>query len=233
MDGNSAKSFRAGVIHPSSMTDSRQPPPRKRLAVLISGRGSNLQAIIDAATAGRINADITRVISDRTSAEGLKKARTASIPVSIAETDAELQTLLNEVAPDGIALTGFMHILGPGIIRRFAGKVLNIHPSLLPRHKGLHTHRRVLEDGDEYHGCSVHFATEVLDAGPVILQARIRVGKSDSPDTLAARVLRYEHIVYPRVLDWYCNDRLRLKNGQCLLDGHVLKKPEIWDPTEH
>ena len=215
------------------MPDIPQPASRKRLAVLISGRGSNLQAIIDAVSAGRINAVVARVISDRAGAGGLKKAQVADIPTSIAETDDALRTLLNDVAPDAIALAGFMRTLSPEIIRHFSGKVLNIHPSLLPKHKGLHTHRRVLEDGDEYHGCSAHFATEALDAGPVIMQARIRVTASDSPDTLAARVLRYEHIIYPRVLHWYCDDRLQLKNGRCVLDGHVLKTPEIWDTKEH
>ena len=215
-----------------TMPDARHPPSRKRLAVLISGRGSNLQAIIDAVGTGRIHAAVTRVISDRADAGGLETARAANIAVSIAETDDELQALLSDIAPDAIALAGFMRILSPGIIERFSGKVLNIHPSLLPGHKGLNTHRRVLEGGDEYHGCSVHFATEELDAGPVVLQARIRVNRTDSPDTLAARVLRYEHVIYPRVLGWYCDDRLRLKDGRCVLDGRVLEKPETWDTWE-
>ena len=211
------------------MSDIAQTVSKKRLVVLISGNGSNLQAIIDAVNTQRINAEIVHVISSHYGARGLEKARAADVPVSIARNDDDLLSLLTDVAPDVIALAGFMRILGPEIIRQFNGRILNIHPSLLPKHKGLYTHRRVLEDGDEYHGCSVHFATGTLDSGPVIMQARIRVTRNDSADTLASRVLRYEHVIYPRVLQWYCNNRLQLKNGQCVLDNKVLEKPQVLD----
>ncbi len=206
-------------------------PPRKRLAVLISGTGSNLRAILDAVDTGRINARVARVISNRADAAGLEKARACDVPTAVVETEAALHQALAGPAPDVIALAGFMQILGSDFVQRFNGKILNIHPALLPKYRGLHTHRRVLENGDTVHGCSVHFVTEALDAGPVIMQARVPVLKDDTLDTLAARVLEREHVIYPHVLAWYCENRLQLRGGRCVLDGKTLAEPLLMEPN--
>ena len=200
-------------------------PTPKRLVTLISGTGSNLQAILEALSAGRINAHMVCVISNRADAVGLDKARAAGVTTRTIEDDAELQPTLTELRPDVIALAGFMRILDAPLVRSFAGRILNIHPSLLPGYKGLNTHQRVLDNGDREHGCSVHFVTEALDAGPVILQARVPVLAGDNSDTLAARVLRQEHRIYPQVLAWYCDDRLRLHHDRCVFDREILDRP--------
>ncbi len=205
--------------------DVRHALPPKRLVTLISGTGSNLQAILDALDAGRLNAEMACVISNRVDAAGLERARAAGVAVALAADDAALRRTLDELAPDVIALAGFMRILDRDLVRRFSGRIFNIHPALLPKYKGLHTHRRVLASGDAVHGCSVHFVTAALDAGPVVMQARVPVRDGDTPETVAARVLKREHLIYPRVLAWYCEGRLQLRAGRCVLDGDTLEQP--------
>lgn len=197
----------------------------KRLVVLISGAGSNLQAILDETERGAIGATPVCVISNRADAGGLDRARAAGVETRLAGDDDALRKTLENLAPDVIALAGFMRLLDAGLVQRFRGRIFNVHPSLLPKYKGLHTHRRVLESGDAVHGCSVHFVTEALDAGPVVLQAQAPVLKGDTPETLAARVLEREHVIYPRVLGWYCAGRLQLRGGCCVFDGETLEQP--------
>ncbi|MGU9977849.1 MAG: phosphoribosylglycinamide formyltransferase [Candidatus Oxydemutatoraceae bacterium WSBS_2016_MAG_OTU14] len=182
-----------------------------KLVVMLSGRGSNLIAISDAIQNKKLHANLVAVISNRKDAQGLKLAHArgyASFCIDEAEHDnhnsfeqallAELQIL----KPDVIALAGFMRILSNTIIKPFQGKIINIHPSLLPKYKGLHTHRRVLEAGEKEHGCTTHFVTEALDGGDIILQARVEVRCDDSEKTLAQRVLVEEHRIYPKTLQW-------------------------------
>lgn len=203
---------------------------KKRLVVLISGSGSNLQALIDACSAQTINAEIVAVFSNKAGAYGLLRAQQAGIPalsLSPAEFssrdafDAALQTQIDEYQPDLLILAGYMRILTPAFVRHYHGKMLNIHPSLLPKYPGLHTHRKALENGDAEHGTSVHFVTEELDGGPVILQARIAVLPDDTEDTLTARIQQEEHRIYPQVVNWFVQGRLVLKEDGIYLDGKL------------
>jgi len=203
------------------------------LVVLISGSGSNLQAIIDHIGQG-LPARIEAVISNQPSAYGLERARLAGIETRVLDHrvfperehyDQALGDLVSSFNPKLIVLAGFMRILSPGFVRRFEGRMLNIHPSLLPRHRGLHTHQRALDAGDKEHGASVHFVTDELDGGPLILQARVNIEPGDDADTLAARVLTREHIIYPRVIEWVAEGRLRLKSDRVLLDEKPLDGP--------
>jgi phosphoribosylglycinamide formyltransferase-1 len=211
------------------------------VVVLISGSGSNLQAIIDAIHRGEINAELKAVISNRRDAFGLQRARQAAIPSEVinhaefrdrSAFDHELIRRISAYAPNLIALAGFMRILTPVFIDRFAGYVLNIHPSLLPKFRGLHTHERALKSEEKEHGCSVHFATNELDGGPIILQARVPVLAGDTPKTLAARVLEKEHIIYPLCIRWYCEGRLVMSDGQVILEGKPLLKPLLLDELQ-
>jgi len=203
------------------------------LVVLISGSGSNLQAIIDHIGQG-LPARIEAVISNQPSVYGLELARLAGIETRVLDHrvyperehhDKALGDLVSSFNPKLIVLAGFMRILSPGFVRRFEGRMLNIHPSLLPRHRGLHTHQRALDAGDKEHGASVHFVTDELDGGPLILQARVNIEPGDDADTLAARVLTREHIIYPRVIEWVAEGRLRLKSDRVLLDEKPLDGP--------
>lgn len=180
-----------------------------KVAILISGGGSNMITLADSMT-GDHPARPCLVLSNNPGAGGLDKARARGIPTAVvdhrpfgkdrAAFEAEVQAALDAAAPDVLCLAGFMRVLTPGFVERWEGRMLNIHPSLLPRHKGLHTHARALEAGDAEHGCSVHLVTPELDDGPVLGQARIAVGAEDTPETLAARVLVEEHKLYPEVL---------------------------------
>jgi len=203
------------------------------LVVLISGSGSNLQAIIDRIGQG-LPARIEAVISNQPSVYGLERARLAGIETRVLDHrdypereryDQALGDLVSSFNPKLVILAGFMRILSPGFVRRYQGRMLNIHPSLLPRHRGLHTHQRALDAGDNEHGASVHFVTDELDGGPLILQARVDIEPGDDADTLAARVLTQEHIIYPKVIEWIAEDRLRLKDEQVLMDGKSLDGP--------
>lgn len=208
--------------------------PATRVAVLISGEGTNLQALIDAANAQRLGARIVAVVSDRRAARGLERARAAGIEAlhlpamrgqARADYDAALAELLTPRAPDLIVLAGFMRIFGPAFVERFAGRMLNIHPSLLPKHPGLGTHRRALEAGDRWHGATVHFVTADLDAGPAIIRYRLPVRPGDTAESLAQRVHVGEHIILPRAVSWFAAGRLRLEGGSVMLDGRALSAP--------
>ncbi|MEN9500727.1 MAG: phosphoribosylglycinamide formyltransferase [Pseudomonadota bacterium] len=207
-----------------------------RLVVLISGSGSNLQAVMDAIDAGSIAAEVVAVISNRFDAYGLQRAFNAGIPAEILDHknfesreafDLALQTRIDEFAPDLIILAGFMRILTPAFVQHYTGRMLNIHPSLLPLYKGIHTHQRVLDDGAKEHGVSVHFVTPELDGGPVIMQAKIPVLPSDTSNSLAKRVQVQEHVIYPRVVKWFVEGRLRLEGNHVLLDGNVMTRPAM------
>jgi phosphoribosylglycinamide formyltransferase-1 len=215
--------------------------PAARVAVLISGEGTNLQALIDAARAGELGAELVAVVSNRGAARGLERARAAGIEalhlpaargMERAEYDAALAALLAPRAPDLLVLAGFMRILTPEFVERFAGRMLNIHPALLPKYPGLDTHRRVLEAGDSQHGATVHFVTAELDAGPSIIQYRLAVRPGDTPESLAQRVHVGEHIILPRAVNWFATGRLRLVDGSVMLDGRALLEPVTID-EEH
>jgi phosphoribosylglycinamide formyltransferase-1 len=211
--------------------------PPLRLAILISGRGSNMVAIARACQARALRAQPTIVISDRAEAAGLLSARelglqTATLPVapgSSAAGEQALAAMLDSQQPDVIALAGFMRILSPSFIARYLGRMLNIHPSLLPAYRGLHTHRRVLAARDSVHGASVHFVTAELDSGPVVLQSKVAVEPGDSEATLSARVQATEHIIYPRVLGWLAERRLLWHDDAAWLDGRRLESPVVED----
>jgi phosphoribosylglycinamide formyltransferase-1 len=210
------------------------PTPLLRVVVLVSGRGSNLKAIAAQADAGALPVRIEAVVSDRADAGALDWARDRGIPAVVlsprdfADREAygrALGDLVEDYAPQLVVLAGFMRILSDEFVLRFAGRMLNVHPSLLPRYPGLHTHRRALEAGDPEHGASVHFVTPELDGGPVVLQARVPVLPGDDEDTLAARVLREEHVIYPRCVGWFAAGRLALRDGAVWLDGSPLNAP--------
>lgn len=214
---------------------------RIRLVVLISGRGSNLQAIIDEALRGDLPVDLRAVISNRPDAFGLERAWREGIPAIILNQPAfadrpAFETALREridlEQPDLVVLAGFMLILSAGFVEHYRGRLLNIHPSLLPRYKGLHTHERVLAAGDQRHGASVHFVTPELDSGPVIVQAEVPVMSDDDVETLAARVLQWEHRIYPLAIRWFAEGRMTLVNDQILFDGRPLYEPWLVEPEE-
>ncbi len=202
--------------------------PMKRILVLISGNGSNLQTLLDHCASGKIAGDVVGVISNRADAYGLVRAREAGVATAIlaqqqfasrAEYDAALLALMADYQADLVVLAGFMRILSADLVRHFDGRMINIHPSLLPKYQGLHTHQRAIEAGDSEHGASVHFVTEELDGGPVILQARVPIFEGDSADEVAARVQAQEHSIYPLVVQWFCEGRLKMQEGAALLDG--------------
>ncbi|CAD5108680.1 phosphoribosylglycinamide formyltransferase [Zestomonas carbonaria] len=201
------------------------------VVVLISGSGSNLQALIDDLRAGDTPARIQAVISNRADAYGLERARAAGIPAEVLDHkafdgreafDAALIERIDGYRPDLVVLAGFMRILTPTFVRHYQGRLLNIHPSLLPRYKGLHTHQRALEAGDAEHGCSVHFVTEELDGGPLVVQAVIPVQADDTPESLAKRVHVQEHRIYPLAVRWFAARRLQLGERGAMLDGQPL-----------
>jgi phosphoribosylglycinamide formyltransferase 1 len=204
------------------------------IAILISGRGSNMVAIARAVQSGQVPAKVAVVLSDKENAAGLERARELGLTSAVvrraqgqsrAEYDQQLIEALTPYQPKLLALAGFMRILGPALVREFAGRLLNIHPSLLPDYTGLHTHRRVLADGRQAHGCSVHFVTDELDGGPIIVQAKVPVLPGDTEQTLSARVQVQEHRIYPMVIDWYASGRLQWRADQPWFDGVPLRAP--------
>jgi len=213
----------------------------KNIVILISGRGSNLEALIAARDAGNLPVNIAAVISNRPEAMGLETAQRAGIAAHFINHkafagreafDAALAECIDDFSPDLVVLAGFMRILSEGFVRHYEGRLMNIHPSLLPSFPGLHTHQRALEEGVRIHGCTVHFVTPTLDHGPVIIQAAVPVLDSDSEESLSARVLRQEHLVYPQAVRWFAEDKLTLENGRVrlaadLADPAVLISPEI------
>lgn len=204
------------------------------IVVLISGSGSNLQAIIDNISAGRLKARIAGVLANKADAYGLIRAQQAGITTAVLshadyasreDFDAAMMQQIDSWRPDVVVLAGFMRILTPGFVQHYEGRLLNIHPSLLPKHKGLHTHRRALEAGDKEHGCSVHFVTAELDGGPVIAQAVVRVSADDNETLLNERVHKSEHRIYPEVLVWMAEGRLVYRDGHPWLDNKRLETP--------
>ncbi|WP_010447999.1 phosphoribosylglycinamide formyltransferase [Pseudomonas asplenii] len=205
--------------------------PTCSVVVLLSGSGSNLQALIDDVRTGDNPAHIAAVISNRTDAYGLQRARDAGIETRTLDHkafegreafDAALIELIDAFNPQLVVLAGFMRILSAEFVRHYQGRLLNIHPSLLPKYKGLHTHQRALDAGDSEHGCSVHFVTEELDGGPLVVQAVVTVESGDSAQSLAQRVHTQEHRIYPLAVRWFAEGRLSLGEQGALLDGQLL-----------
>ena len=205
-----------------------------RLVVLISGRGSNLQAILDQAVSGELPVEVAAVVSNRPGVHGLERARQAGVPAleldhknfaDRPEFEAALIETIDRRQPDLVVLAGFMRVLTAGFTEHYRGRLLNIHPSLLPKFRGLHTHERAIAAGETEHGASIHFVTAELDGGPVIVQARVPVLSGDDPDVLAARVLEQEHRLYPLAIRWFAEQRLRLEGEQVWFDGQSLVEP--------
>ncbi|PYC27341.1 phosphoribosylglycinamide formyltransferase [Aquipseudomonas alcaligenes] len=201
------------------------------VVVLISGSGSNLQALIDSIANDGNPARIAAVISNRADAYGLVRAQNAGIPTLVLDHkqfdgreafDAALIEAIDGFDPQLVVLAGFMRILTGDFVRHYEGRLLNIHPSLLPKYKGLHTHQRALEAGDREHGCSVHFVTEELDGGPLVVQAVVPVESGDTPESLAQRVHSQEHHIYPLAMRWFAEGRLKLGKTGAQLDGKDL-----------
>lgn len=194
----------------------------KNIVILISGRGSNMEAIVRACQAEGWSGRIAAVISNRPDAAGLKFAASHGIATAVVDHkafpdrdsfDAALAQVVDGFSPDLVVLAGFMRILTPGFVTHYAGRMLNIHPSLLPCFPGLHTHEAALAMGVKVHGATVHFVTADLDHGPIVLQAIIEVRQGDTPDSLAARLLTQEHVIYPRAVRWFVEGRLSVENG--------------------
>jgi phosphoribosylglycinamide formyltransferase-1 len=201
------------------------------LFVLISGRGSNLQAIIDTIAQGRLNARICEVLSDKAAAAGLRRATQAGITTRVLEArgfpdreayDAALQGIIDGYHPDLIILAGFMRLLTPAFVARYANRMLNIHPALLPNYKGLNTHQRVLAAKEARHGASVHLVTADVDSGPVIAHMGLNVLANETAEGLSDRVLRLEHQLYPAVIGWFCEGRIEITAQGVQLDGEDL-----------
>lgn len=204
---------------------------KKRVVILISGSGTNMVNLVEHCQAGDINADVVAVISNRADAAGLSKAQSLGVEAKSLshrdfatrdDYDAKLTELVQSFKPDLVVLAGFMRILTPVFVDAFSDCLLNIHPSLLPKYRGIHTHQRALDAGDQEHGVSVHFVTQELDGGPVVLQAKVPVFPDDDVDDLQARVHEQEYRIYPLVVRWFCAGRLSLKPDGVYLDGFRL-----------
>ncbi|HEX7643236.1 MAG TPA: phosphoribosylglycinamide formyltransferase [Burkholderiaceae bacterium] len=195
----------------------------KNIVILISGRGSNMEAIVKAAQAENWPARVAAVISNRADAEGLRFAESHGIATAVVANrdyptreafDAALRDVIDRFAPDLVVLAGFLRILTAGFVEHYAGRMLNIHPSLLPAFPGLHTHRQALEAGAKAHGATVHFVTADLDHGPIVCQAEVAVEEGDTEDTLAARVLRQEHVIYPRAVREFIEGKISMAQAR-------------------
>lgn len=202
-----------------------------RIVILISGSGSNLQSFIDSAQSGALTADISAVFSNRPKAFGLERAAKAGIATEVVdhtdfdnrtEFDQQLMQHIDRYQPDLVILAGFMRILTADFVQHYHGKLLNIHPSLLPKYPGLNTHQRAIDAGDKYAGATVHFVTEQLDGGPAVIQASVAVLADDSADTLASRILAVEHQIYPLAAQWFAEGRLTLDGNCAYLDHQKL-----------
>lgn len=213
----------------------------KSIVVLISGSGSNLQAILDACKAGFIAGRVSAVISNKADVFGLTRATEAGVPALVLDHkqfadrqsyDVALCEAIDLHQPDLVVLAGFMRILTPEFVAHYSGRLLNIHPSLLPKYQGLNTHQRAIDAGDSVHGCSVHFVTAELDGGPVALQAKVPVFPEDDALAVAARVHEQEHRIYPLVVRWFCQDRLQQQADKALLDGQILSPHGYADDDE-
>ncbi|WP_286802703.1 MULTISPECIES: phosphoribosylglycinamide formyltransferase [Acinetobacter] len=205
-----------------------------RIAVLVSGNGSNLQALIDAQHGKQLSGQIVGVLSNKADAYALRRAEDANIATAVISHknfpnresfDVAMHQQLLAWQVDLVILAGFMRILTPEFVSKWQGKMLNIHPSLLPFYKGMNTHQRVLNTGDRLHGCTVHFVTAELDAGQSIAQSVIQVSLQDTAESLAQRVHELEHFIYPQVVQWLCNGQLTWENGQAYFNQKLLEKP--------
>ncbi len=214
-------------------------PPRTA-AVLVSGGGTNLQAFIDAIRDGQLNLRLCAVFSDNPDAKGLERARRAGLPAKAVPRaqyadasafEGALAAQLARFEPDLLILAGFMRVLSGAFVALYEGRMLNIHPSLLPRFRGLNTHQRAIDAGDRWHGCTVHFVTEQLDGGPRIAQARVPVLQDDTAPRLAARVLEMEHRIYPWAAGLVASGRVRYRDGEAWHDGAPLQEPLPFPPT--
>ncbi len=218
------------------------PIPKLPIVILISGSGSNLQAIIDAAEENKLPVEIRAVISNRPDAKGLQRANRAGLRTDVIDHtqfdnrkafDEALQRCIDNFEPRLVVLAGFMRLLTDDFVNHHLGRILNIHPSLLPAFKGLNTHARALaafkEGRIKEHGASVHFVTTELDGGPVIVQARVSITPDDTPETLAARILKREHQIYPMAIRWFAEGRLRLQGNHVWLNEQVLDTPVVLD----
>ncbi len=203
----------------------------KSIVVLISGNGTNLQAIIDACETSIDGGRVTAVFSNKATAYGLERAKKAGAAAVFVDPkafdtrdafDADLMAQIDEYKPDLVILAGYMRILSNEFVRHYLGRMINIHPSLLPKYPGLNTYQRAIHAGDEEHGTSVHFVTEQLDGGPVILQAKVPIFDEDTVETLTDRVQTQEYRIYPLVTQWFVEGRLEMKDGKALLDGKPL-----------
>ena len=200
----------------------------KSIVILISGRGSNMVALIDAAASGALPVRVAAVLANRPDAKGLEVAAAAGVVTRVVDHrlyadresfDAAMAEAIDAYSPDLVVLAGFMRILSDGFVAHYEGRLINIHPSLLPSFPGLHTHQRVLDDGVRVHGCTVHFVTPTLDHGPIVVQAAVPVLDGDDATLLAARVLEQEHRIYPLAVRWFAEGRLRLEDGRVRLDA--------------
>lgn len=210
--------------------------PALALAIVISGRGSNMVAIAHACARGDIPARVARVIADRRDAGGIARARSLGLETSVVPArdypdrsafEAALRAAIDASGAQLVVLAGFMRILSPEFAQHYAGRMLNIHPALLPKYPGLHTHARALAAREHEHGASVHYVTGELDAGPVVLQARVPVLPDDTPDSLSARVQQQEHIIYPRAIGWIATGRLRMGADGPEFDSRPLRQPLV------
>ncbi|MCG8433024.1 MAG: phosphoribosylglycinamide formyltransferase [Gammaproteobacteria bacterium] len=206
------------------------------IVVMVSGRGTNLRAILNNIESGRLNAKVRAVVSNRPDAGGIAIAQQAGIPTEVLlrndfpdrdSFDQALGDRIASYAPGLIVMAGFMHVLNDAFIARFRGRILNIHPSLLPKYRGLHTHTRALEAGDKSHGTTVHFVTEELDGGPGIVQAVIPVRSHDTEASLEARIQQCEYVIYSKVIKWFAAGGLHIENNSAILDGRELTEPVI------
>ena len=214
---------------------------QRQVVILISGRGSNMRSLIEHSRDPGAPYTVCRVFSDKSDAAGLELARGLGVPAQAlpaakttdrAAYDRALAAAIQVYSPSLIVLAGFMRILSARFVRDFAGKILNIHPSLLPKFPGLHTHRRALEAHESEHGATVHFVTEGVDWGPGIIQARVAVAADDDEASLAARVQALEHRIYPVAVRWFCEGRLRYDAGCAWLDGRLLREPVQFSGAE-
>jgi phosphoribosylglycinamide formyltransferase-1 len=207
------------------------------LVVLISGSGSNLQAIIDAIKNKQLNAQIAAVISNQATAKGLERAASENITTHVIDHklypsrelfDQAMMQIIDPLKPDLIVLAGFMRILSNYFIEHYRHRLINIHPSLLPKYKGLNTHQKAIENSDKLHGASVHYVDIELDSGPIVIQAQVPVLATDTSETLAKRVLNEEHKIYPMAIKLHIEGRIKFDNDQLMLDNRILTKPLLW-----
>lgn len=206
----------------------------KSIVILISGRGSNMIALLDAIAQWPVPVRVAGVLSNRPDATGLEVAAKRGIPTRVIDHqafsgreafDEAMMAVIDELSPDLVVLAGFMRILTDGFVRHFEGRLINIHPSLLPSFPGLHTHRQALEAGVRVHGCTVHFVTPDLDHGPIIVQAAMPVLPNDTEQSLAERLLSYEHKIYPLAVRWFVEERLTIENGRVIVKCNEMREP--------